>query len=228
MKTKVKEIEKNSRESYERATAIAAERREELTEAQKKSEVVEEIENLAGTISEIASQINLLSLNASIEAARAGDAGRGFAVVAGEINKLAMETDEAVHQIQETIDEIKAAFKDLSSCSNKLLKFVTDTVTPDYNNFVDIGRQYGADAVLFEDLVTRIDEMAENIRVSMNEVNNAVTDIAESAQDTTESSAQITQSIESVSQAVESVAETATEQQHTANNLIQIVQRFEL
>ncbi len=228
IKKKVKEIEKNSRESYERANTIAAERQEELTEAQKKSEVVEEIENLAGTISEIASQINLLSLNASIEAARAGEAGRGFAVVAGEINKLAMETDEAVQQIKKTIDEIKDAFKDLSSGSNKLLEFVTDTVTPDYINFVDIGKQYGSDAVLFEDLVTRIDEMAENIRVSMNEVNNAVADIAESAQNTTESSSQITQSIESVSQAVESVAETATGQQHTANNLIQIVHRFEL
>ena len=228
IKEKVKEIERKNTEACEHATTIAVERREELTDAQNKAEVVSEIENLTGTISEIASQINLLSLNASIEAARAGDAGRGFAVVAGEINKLAMETDEAVHQIQKTITEVKAAFNDLSSSSNKLLEFVTGTVTPDYNNFVDIGRQYGADAVLFEDLVTRIDEMAENIRNSMTEVNNAVSDIAESAQETTESSSQITQSIESVSQAVESVAETATGQQHTANHLIQIVQQFEL
>ena len=228
IKEKVKEIEQSSKDSYERATTIAEERKEELERAQKKAEIVSEIENLTDTISGIASQINLLSLNASIEAARAGDAGRGFAVVAAEINKLAMETDDAVHQIQGTIDEIKDAFWELSHGTGKLLEFVTDTVTPDYNSFVDVGRQYGADAVLFEDLTMRIDQMAENIRVSMNEVNNAVTDIAESAQSTTESSSEIAQSIESVSQAVESVAETATEQQHTANSLIQIVQRFEL
>lgn len=228
IKERVKEIEENSKNSFEYAKNIVEERRAELSEAQKRSEVVNEIENLTDTIAGIASQINLLSLNASIEAARAGDAGRGFAVVAGEINKLATETDEAVYQIQETIDEIRLAFKDLSSGSNKLLEFVTDTVAPDYNNFMNVGRQYRADAVLFEDLVNQIDSMAENIRVSMNEVNNAVSDIAASAQNTTESSSQITQSIESVSQAVDSVAETATEQQHTANSLIEIVQKFEL
>ncbi len=228
IKERVKEIEKNSRESYERAASIVEERRDELIEAQKKSEVVGEIENLALAISEIASQINLLSLNASIEAARAGEAGRGFAVVADEINNLAEETDEAVRQIQETINEIRDAFNGLSSGSQKLLEFLTDTVSPDYNNFVKVGQQYGEDAELFENLTVRIEEMAENIRTSMNEVNLAVSSIAESAQDTTENSAQITQSIESVSKAVESVAETATGQQHTANNLIEIVTRFEL
>ena len=228
IKERVKEIEKNSRESYERAASIVEERRDELIEAQKKSEVVGEIENLALAISEIASQINLLSLNASIEAARAGEAGRGFAVVADEINNLAEETDEAVRQIQETTNEIRDAFNGLSSGSQKLLEFLTDTVSPDYNNFVKVGQQYGEDAELFENLTVRIEEMAGNIRTSMNEVNLAVSSIAESAQDTTENSAQITQSIESVSKAVESVAETATGQQHTANNLIEIVTRFEL
>ena len=228
IKERVKEIEKNSRESYERAASIVEERRDELIEAQKKSEVVGEIENLALAISEIASQINLLSLNASIEAARAGEAGRGFAVVADEINNLAEETDEAVRQIQETINEIRDAFNGLSCGSQKLLEFLTDTVSPDYNNFVKVGQQYGEDAELFENLTVRIEEMAGNIRTSMNEVNLAVSSIAESAQDTTENSAQITQSIESVSKAVESVAETATGQQHTANNLIEIVTRFEL
>ena len=228
IKERVKEIEKNSKISYDRANQIANERSAELKEAQKRSEVVGEIENLALSISEIASQINLLSLNASIEAARAGEAGRGFAVVANEINNLATETDEAVSQIRETIEEIKAAFSDLSNGSGKLLEFLTDTVSPDYNNFVEVGRQYGEDAVLFENLTIRIDQMAENIRSTMNDVNHAVSEIADSAQETTESSSEITQSIESVSQAVESVAQTATEQQNTANNLLKIVNQFEL
>lgn len=80
---------------------------------------VEEFEiqsrNIAGfvnTINEIASQTNLLSLNASIEAARAGDAGLGFAVVASEIRKLADQSVQAANQIQNIVKEIHAKTQD--------------------------------------------------------------------------------------------------------------------
>lgn len=65
------------------------------------------IEQFIGIINEIASQTNLLSLNASIEAARAGDAGRGFAVVAEEIRKLAEGSVSAASEIQKVVVEIK-------------------------------------------------------------------------------------------------------------------------
>lgn len=71
--------------------------------------------NIAGfvtTINEIASQTNLLSLNASIEAARAGDAGLGFAVVASEIRKLADQSVQAAGQIQNIVREIHAKTAD--------------------------------------------------------------------------------------------------------------------
>ncbi len=78
----------------------------QLTEAMERiTETSKEIENIIAAIEEIASQTNLLSLNASIEAARAGEAGRGFAVVADQIGKLASDSAQSAVTTRELISK---------------------------------------------------------------------------------------------------------------------------
>ena len=228
IKERAEEIVRNSKTSSDNAIAIANKRGEELREASEKAKVVEEIGTLADSIADIASQINLLSLNASIEAARAGEHGKGFAVVASEINNLAMETKEAVDKIQATIAAIQEAFTSLDESSGQLLKFVQETVTPDYDNFIEIGRQYGEDAQSFGQMSEQVSEMVMYIKESMDQVNAAVASIAESATETASSSSEVTETVNEVSDMVDEVSDMAVEQKSVSDDLSNIVSQFTL
>lgn len=74
----------------------------------------DEVQQVLTTIADIADQTNLLALNASIEAARAGEHGRGFAVVADEVRKLAVQTQNSLSKIEETINVMVSGIIDAS------------------------------------------------------------------------------------------------------------------
>lgn len=228
IKKRANGIEDTSRNAYELANKLAAQNRAGLEESIKNADVVKSIGALAEVISEIADQINLLSLNASIEAARAGEQGKGFAVVAGEIGNLAGETTAAVNKIKETIGEVEHAFSGIVEQSQSMLNFVTDTVAPDYDTFVNVAQQYGDDAQAIEKFSNDIAQMAVNIETIIHEVSQAVSSVAESSQNTVDNSGQIMQSVNSVSAVVGAVSEMSSQQEKIAGELKEVVGKFVL
>lgn len=79
-----------------------------------------QITDIASLIADIASETNLLSLNASIEAARAGENGKGFAVVASEVRKLSENTSEAVEKVNQIVSKSLAKTKVVADASTSL------------------------------------------------------------------------------------------------------------
>lgn len=105
---------------------------ETMKEAMRRiDETSQKIGNIIGEIEDIASQTNLLSLNAAIEAARAGDAGRGFAVVADQIRSLAEQSAESAvntrQLIEDSINEV-AKGNEVTERTAKVLETVVDSI----------------------------------------------------------------------------------------------------
>lgn len=160
------------------------------------------IGNFVGIINEIASQTNLLSLNASIEAARAGQAGRGFAVVADEIRKLADESVQAAKEIESIVNQIQSKTRNTVVTAGKA-EYIVKSQTEALYKTVD----------LFED----IDKHVVNLTGNLNTISSGIKGIEAAKEDTVDA-------ISNISAVSEETAASAEEVSATANNQIQSVE----
>ena len=179
----------------------------ELVEAmQHISETTNDIQVVIGKIESIASQTNLLSLNASIEAARAGEAGKGFAVVAEEIRQLADSSRETANRIQQINSVVVKAVSNLSDNANNLVKYMQQTILPEFERFVDSGASYKNNASYIEDamneFVLKTDALKKNIDEiagSINTITAAVDEGAEGVNSTAENTQNLVEDIVNIS-----------------------------
>jgi methyl-accepting chemotaxis protein len=143
----------------------------------KTNESAEKIQEVTALIAGIANQTNLLSLNASIEAARAGDAGRGFAVVAEEISKLADQSNESARQIDDIVKQL-IADSDEAVASMDEVKNATAVQT---EGIMKTGEAFD----LISDGINTSNESIKRIVEKVKEIDNARVSVVDTVQNLT-------------------------------------------
>ena len=228
IKYRAVQTKENAKQSIDRSNQIYKENYKNVKIAIDESKIVDQISEMTGVISNLAAQTNLLALNAAIESARAGEAGRGFAVVADEVRKLAEESTDTANKIQQIVQHVKVAVNNLSLYSFEMLKFMEDTVAPDYDNLLKLGIQYESDATYVGDFAEKLASLSEQISESLKQITNAVESNSNTAQDSSQNSQTILKNISEITGAIDEMSKASFSQSEVAEKLVHIINEFKL
>ncbi|MBM7869007.1 methyl-accepting chemotaxis protein [Clostridium pascui] len=200
----------------------------DIRQAIEAGKVVTEIRDMSQAIANIASQTNLLSLNAAIEAARAGEHGKGFAVVADEVRKLADQSSTTASKIQEVVRQVEDAFSNLSDSAEKVLTFINSQVKLDYELLVETGIQYEKDSVFINNITKQVLGSSKVVLETIEEVSNAIQNVSATAEESAANSDEILNNINETALGIEKVVEASKEQADLVKNLSNMVRKFKV
>lgn len=198
------------------AAAIEKSLKEKLAESHK----VQEIRDLTNKILEIASQTEMLSLNANIEAARAGEAGKGFAVVASEIGKLSQDTADSAQAIQNISELVLSTVADLADESEHMMVFMNEQTISGYGQLIETGKQYSNDAKNFYNMMDTCLNQARHLASELTSIKDAMSGILDAVEDGN-------QNIESVTHSVSDLSEDLYENKNQADCNLQATANLE-
>ncbi len=198
-----------------------------INEIKELKEQSHSIGNFVVVINEIASQTNLLSLNASIEAARAGQTGRGFAVIADEIRKLADESIKAAKEIEDIVSHIESKTQNTADTAGKAENIVKSQVEA-LHKTVD----------LFEDIDNHVNNLSGNLNTISSGIKgiesakedtvDAISNISAVSQETAAAAEEVSATINNQILSVESLNESAGDLAGNAQRLQDVIQVFQI
>lgn len=167
-----------------------------LTSAMERiSETSREIENIIAAIEDIASQTNLLSLNASIEAARAGEAGKGFAVVADQIGKLASDSAKSAIDTKELIAKSLVEIDNGNKITLKTVEAIEGILAS--------MREFAENAKEASDASKNQADMLKQVEAGIDQISRVVQNNSASAQETSATSEELSAQSEGLKQQVD-------------------------
>lgn len=213
----VNEIRKMVQQANENAQTTSAEAKEHrknalnsidsLQEKMRKTandaQKIEQVKQIAEEIGNIASQTRMLSLNAQIEAARAGTMGSGFAVVATEVGNLSSEIDRAVAQINDINMQVLSAVGALTEASEEMIRFVSEDVVKDYDSFAELGEEYGNTTDTIRAQMAEIGDQSMQISRNISDINENVHNITLTVASTAESANDLAHATNRISESME-------------------------
>lgn len=164
------DVENAIRSSTSLTTTIT----KQVYESIDKVKMIEQISNMANTISGIAVQTNLLALNAAIEAARAGESGKGFAVVAEEVRKMADGSKNTASEIHSFTAEVTGAVHELIDSSKQMLDYMENDVLRNYEIMKNMILEYRSDSQNFNHFAENIANNAKHMTLSTKNIQKAV------------------------------------------------------
>lgn len=188
---------------------------------------IQKINTAMEFITSIAEETNLLSLNASIEAARAGESGRGFAVVADQIKKLAEQSNQSGHEIEETT---KALMED-SAQEMEIMQRMQEIITEQSGSMQETRANVSEVLKEIEDSMQSILQIREStgrLAESRGEVMEAVEQLSQIAHDNVDSTQQTYTETQEVLDTFKQVYDSAGQLKKIADELAESMQYFKI
>jgi methyl-accepting chemotaxis protein len=222
------DMKKNALRSQRAINEQIADIRRGLDEQLVKARSAEQIKNFTDDILNIADETQMLSLNASIEAARAGDAGRGFSVVAENIGKLAISSGEAAENIQQVSLQVMEVIEDLSALSRHIVGFVEEELLPEFEELTQSGEQYVEYAGKITSLMNQFEDRMSQVDKAVNDVQDAMFKVAEASETNKEHVAEVSEYAGKLNRQMSHTVDMSQMNKEQADNLSKIVERYKL